>query len=175
MTSQHDGRLRGVLKAIAHRPTDGQPMTEVREILVLAGRGPEVENRKPGKREITLLSAESWAAACRDLGVELPWWYRRANLLIEGIDLSAAIGGTLSIGSIRIKVYGETKPCHIMDQQYGGLRQALVPNCRAGVHGQVLAGGIIRVGDPVTLRQLEQTGNPSPLEEGRAMGVPGIG
>jgi hypothetical protein len=54
------------------RRTDGQPMTEVGEVIVLAGRGPEVENRKPGKREITLLSAESWARACHDLGVDLP-------------------------------------------------------------------------------------------------------
>jgi MOSC domain-containing protein YiiM len=151
MTSPHDARPRGVLKAIAHRPTDGQPMTEVREIIVLAGRGPEVENRKPGKREITLLSAESWAAACRDLGVDLPWWRRRANLLIEGLDLSATIGRTLFIGSIRIQVHGETKPCGLMDQQHAGLRQALVPDCRGGVYGQVLAGGTIRVGDPVTL------------------------
>ena len=151
MKSPHDASPRGVLKAIAHRPTDGQPMTEVREIIVLAGRGPEVENRKPGKREITLLSAESWAATCRDFGVDLPWWYRRANLLIEGLDLSAAIGRTLSIGSIRIQVHGETKPCGLMDQQHAGLRQALVPDCRGGVYGQVLAGGTIRVGDLVTL------------------------
>jgi MOSC domain-containing protein YiiM len=151
MKSPHDGRPRGVLKAIAHRPTDGQPMTEVGEIIVLAGRGPEVENRKPGKREITLLSAESWAAACHDLGVDLPWWYRRANLLIEGLDLSATIGRTLSIGSIRIQVHGETKPCGLMDQQHAGLRQALVPDCRGGVYGQVLSGGTIRVGDLVTL------------------------
>ncbi len=151
MKSPHDGRPRGVLKAIAHRPTDGQPMTEVREIIVLAGRGPEVENRKPGKREITLLSAESWARACRDLGVDLPWWYRRANLLIEGLDLSTTIGRTLSVGSIRIQVHGETKPCGLMDQQHAGLRQALVPDCRGGVYGQVFTGGTIRVGDPVTL------------------------
>ena len=151
MTSPHDARPRGVLKAIAHRPTDGQPMTEVREIIVLAGRGPEVENRKPGKREITLLSAESWAAACCDLGVDLPWWYRRANLLIEGLDLSATIGRTLSIGSTRIQVHGETKPCGLMDQQHAGLRQALVPDCRGGVYGQVLAGGVIHVGDAITL------------------------
>jgi MOSC domain-containing protein YiiM len=151
MKSPHDARPRGVLKAIAHRPTDGQRMTEVREIIVLAGRGPEVENRKPGKREITLLSAESWAAACRDLGVDLPWWRRRANLLIEGLDLSATISRTLSIGSIRIQVHGETKPCGLMDQQHAGLRQALVPDCRGGVYGQVLTGGTIRVGDLVTL------------------------
>ena len=151
MNSPHDARSRGVLKAIAHRPTDGQPMTEARELVVLARRGPQVENRKPGKREITMLSAESWAQACRELGVDLPWWYRRANLLIEGLDLSAMIGRTLAVGSIRVQVYGETKPCGLMDQQHAGLRQALVPECRGGVYGRVLTGGTIRVGDLVTL------------------------
>lgn len=126
-------------------------MAEVGEIVVLPGRGPEIENRKPGKREITLLSAESWADACRELGVDLPWRLRRANLLIEGIDLSTTIGATLSIGPTRIQVHGETKPCGIMDQQYDGLRKALAPKCRGGVYGQVLVGGTIRVGDHVTL------------------------
>jgi len=146
-----NGQSKGVVKAIAYRPIDGRPMVEATEIAVLPGRGPEIENRKQGKREITLLSAESWAQVCRELGVELPWWSRRANLLTEGIDLSNTIGSTLSIGSIRIKVHGETKPCGIMDQQHAGLRKALAPNGRGGVYGQVLAGGTIRVGDHVTL------------------------
>jgi len=38
-----------------------------------------------------------------------------------------------------------------MDQQHAGLRQALVPDCRGGVYGQVLTGGTILVGDAVTL------------------------
>jgi len=150
MISQDNGCSRGILKAIAHRPTDGQVMAEITELSVLPGRGPETENRKPGKREITLLSAESWANACRELGVELPWWFRRANLLIEGMDLSTTIGATLSIGAIRIKVHGETKPCGLMDQQHNGLRKALTPNFRGGVYGQILIGGTIRVGDAAT-------------------------
>jgi MOSC domain-containing protein YiiM len=72
-------------------------------------------------------------------------------LLIGGLDLSATIGRTLSIGSTRIQVHGETKPCGLMDQQHAGLRQALVPDCRGGVYGQVLTGGTILVGDPVSL------------------------
>jgi len=142
---------RGIVKAMAHRPTDGQPMAETMEMTVVPGRGSDTENRKPGKREITLLSAESWAEACRELAVEVPWWFRRANLLIEGLDLSKTIGATLAIGSVRIKIHGETRPCGIMDQQHAGLREALGPDCRGGVYGQVLSGGTIRVGDPVTL------------------------
>jgi len=145
------GQCNGIVKVIAYRPIDGRPMAEVTEIAVLPGRGPDIENRKPGKREITLLSAESWAQVCGELGVKLPWLFRRANLLIEGIDLSTTIGATLAVGCVRIRVHGETKPCGIMDQQHDGLRKALAPDCRGGVYGQVLAGGTIRVGDPVAL------------------------
>jgi MOSC domain-containing protein YiiM len=55
----------------------------------------------------------------------------------------------LCIGDARIRLHGETRPCHIMDEQHDGLRRALEPDCRGGVFGQVLAGGVIRAGDRV--------------------------
>ena len=129
----------GVVRAIALRPEDSDPMTEVRECRVLAKRGIDLENRKHGKREVTFLSAEAWADTCRDLGADLPWHTRRANFLVDGLDLAGAIGKTLTVGSVRIHLHGETKPCKLMDEQHQGLRDALVPNCRGGVFGQVLS------------------------------------
>lgn len=139
----------GVLKGIAHRSTDGDPMREARDAVVLPGRGLEVENRKSGRREVTLLSAESWADVCRELGVSLPWYTRRANLLIEGMELSATIGGIIRIGAIEVRIHGESKPCNVMEAQQVGLRDALKPHCRGGVFGEVVRGGTIRVGDRV--------------------------
>jgi len=158
VTSSHpaSGRLRGV----AFRPTDGDPMTELQECHVVAGRGIDRENRKPGKREVTLLSAESWADACRELGIDLPWHARRANFLIEGLDLGALIGRTIAVGDMQVHIHGETKPCAIMDQARDGLRQALVPECRGGVFGQVLAGGLVRVNDPVAV--VDSAATPGP-------------
>ncbi len=149
MEPQNNGALRGVLKAIARRPTDGEAMVEVQEATVLLGRGIDTENRKPGKREITLVSAETWSQVCRELAAEIPWYSRRANLLLAGIDLSQTVGRTLTIGPVQLLVHGETKPCGIMDQQFEGLRRTLVPPFRGGVHAQVLVGGTIRVGDEV--------------------------
>ncbi len=142
-------QIHGMLRAIARRPTDGEPMVEVSTAELVPGRGITSENRKPGPREVTLLSVESWRNACQDLGTDLPWYLRRANLLIEGVDLAAAIGAELRVGAVRLKVHGETRPCGIMDQQQDGLKQALIPQCRGGVHAQVLEGGVIRVGDAV--------------------------
>lgn len=142
--------MKGMLLGIAYRPTDGDPMIEVDACRLIAGRGIDLENRKPGKREVTLLSRTLWADACRELGVELPWWTRRANFLVEGVDLSAWVGKTLGIGAARIRIHGETKPCRLMDAQYPGLREALQPAWRGGATGEVLVGGTVRVGDAVS-------------------------
>ena len=136
---------------IALRAADGDAMREVESADVLVGRGLAGENRRAGKREVTLLSAEAWQHVCDELDTSLPWTARRANLLVAGIDLQRAIGRTLAVGEVRIRIHGETKPCPIMDQQHAGLRASLVPDCRGGVHGQVLAGGTLRSGDSILL------------------------
>lgn len=141
----------GILRGIAVRPQDGDAMREVASCRVEPGRGIDLENRKPGKREVTLLSAEAWRDVCRELNTELPWHTRRANLLIEGLDLPATVGKTLRIGNVRILIHGETRPCGVMDQQYEGLRKTLKPDMRGGVHGEVLVGGALRVGDETTM------------------------
>ena len=151
MNKSNAARIRtiGLLRSIALRPTDGEPMRKTREAMVLPGRGIDAENRKQGKREVTLLSSESWTDVCLELGITLPWSIRRANLLVEGVDLGASIGKVLRIGAIEVQIHGETRPCGLMDQQYQGLREALIPHCRGGVFGEVLLGGTIRVGDRV--------------------------
>lgn len=148
MMTQHAS---GVVQAIAHRPTDGEPMREIAECRVLVGRGLDSENRPDGKRSVTLLSAESWGDVCRELGVPIPWHTRRANFLISGMDLASLIGRTITIGEIRVLIHAETKPCKLMDEQHFGLRETLVPHFRGGVYGQTLSEGTIRVGDQVML------------------------
>jgi len=126
-------------------------MAEAHECTLEAGRGLSAENRPSGKREVTLVSAESWRDVCRELGADVPWYFRRANLLVEGVNLAAAIGRSVHVGETEIRIHGETKPCKIMDAQHDGLREALVPECRGGVFGEVLKGGKIRVGDRVVV------------------------
>jgi MOSC domain-containing protein YiiM len=104
-------------------------------------------------RGLTLLSAEQWKDVTRELGVELPWHTRRANLLIDGVgSLNPWIGRTIEIGEVLLEVLGETEPCGMMERLHAGLRRTLEPDCRGGVHGRVLRGGTVRVGDPVILR-----------------------
>jgi MOSC domain-containing protein YiiM len=129
-------------------------MTEVDHCEVAAGRGITSENRKAGKREITLISKERWLQTCAELGSTLPWHTRRANLLIEGLDLALTIGQVVAIGdTVKIRIHGETKPCGIMDKQHGGLRKTLDPDFRGGVFGQVVTGGVLRVGATVGIAE----------------------
>ncbi|PCJ54349.1 MAG: hypothetical protein COA73_14405 [Candidatus Hydrogenedentota bacterium] len=102
-------------------------------------------------RRITLLSREKWEDTMGDLGEDLPWTARRANVLVEGIDLASCMGKSLQVGGITLKIMGETHPCGFMERACDGLYDALVPACRGGVHGSVEYGGKIAVGDTVSL------------------------
>ena len=75
----------------------------------------------------------------------------REAILIGSVLLGTAIiviiGNTIRLGEVKVKINAETKPCELMDQIHSGLREALGPDCRAGVYGQILEGGVIKVGD----------------------------
>lgn len=147
--SQPVGKATGTVRGIAHRPSDGEAMILADACKVRTQGCLDLENRKPGPRAITLLSREAWSDTCADLGADLPWKTRRANLLVAGIDLPSTIGKRVQIGEVRILVHGESKPCNLMDQQHAGLREALKPHGRGGVFGEILEGGTIRIGDAV--------------------------
>ncbi len=149
MTKPADPKTTGVITGIAMRPTKGAPLSEVEECRVLVNTGIEGENRPPGRRSVTFLSAEAWAKTCAEVGADLAWPLRRANFLVEGIELPPLIGRAILVGQVRVWIHDETKPCRLMDEQHDGLRAALKPDCRGGVFGQVLTEGTIRVGDRV--------------------------
>ncbi len=104
------------------------------------------DHKHGATRHVTLLCAEDWAAACRDLGREIDAVERRANVLLSGGDAGALIGATVRIGPVLLAIQKETSPCHVMDAAAPGLRKALTPACRAGVWGRVLEGGVLEPG-----------------------------
>lgn len=135
------------------RPAHRKPVREVDEALAIAGQGLQGDHADGGWRQVTLLAEESWRAACAALGPDavLPPLLRRANVLVAGVELGAAIGGQLRLGAVLVEVLGETRPCQLMDDSRAGLRAALKPERRGGVFGRILTGGVLRVGDVVTV------------------------
>jgi MOSC domain-containing protein YiiM len=142
------------LQGIAWRAGKRAPMQTPDSAKVLVESGVAGDSRgRPGPRQVTVLASAGWDAACAQAGVELPWHTRRANLLVDGLDLAGTTGKQLRIGRLCLEVTGELEPCSRMDEACPGLREALIPQWRGGVTCRVVAAGEIAVGDPVTLEE----------------------
>ncbi|MCW1383366.1 MOSC domain-containing protein [Novosphingobium sp. KCTC 2891] len=148
----------GLLKGIARHDRPRGPIETVSRVRVTEGEGVHGDLRgalrpgKTGKRQITLMEAESWTAAMAELGLDLPWRVRRANLLVEGLRLPREPGAIIRIGdTLRIRVTCECDPCNRMDEIAPGLKVALLPDWRGGVCGKVISDGDIAIGDEVRI------------------------
>ena len=107
-------------------------------------------------RQITLLSFHQWEKAMLELGAELDWTARRANILVEGYSFGPEdLGKKLLIGhgesAVWLEITGETTPCGRMDEVCLGLQSVLAKDWRGGVTCQVLSDGIIAMDDPVRI------------------------
>ncbi len=149
----------GRLIGMARRDAQRAPMETIESGRISVERGLEGDYRgirRPGKdpkRQVTLLAREAWDAACADLGRDVPWTFRRSNLLVESLDLPHEPGTIIAIGEVRLEMTIEIDPCQRMDEQAPGLQAALTPDWRGGVGCRVLSGGDIAVGDAIWIEQ----------------------
>jgi MOSC domain-containing protein YiiM len=142
----------GRLAGIARRDKKRASMETFESAVISEETGVANDFRgKPGPRQVTLLSAEVWENVCAQLGEELPWTTRRANLLVDGLELPRKAGDIITVGTARLLVTMEADPCSRMEEQCAGLKAALEPDWRGGVTCRVLQGGSVSIGDSVTL------------------------
>ena len=156
-------RVVGTIEAIAVRSCKNGPMEELPQAEARTGGGIEGDLPAPLDRGITLLSADQWEQVTRELDRDLPWHTRRANVLVSGPGLGRLIGQEIQVGSVRVAVTGETKPCKLMEQLCPGLRAALTPERRGGVHGRITQSGTLVIGDEIVL--LEEADHEAPTGE----------
>ncbi len=145
------------------RPSSRTPVRAVNSVIAVAGKGLQGDHAGGGNRQVTLIEKEAWLAACSEIQRDLDAGARRANVVVEGISLAAAIGRGIQIGDCVIQVIGETRPCKLMEDAASGLQNALSPECRGGVYGRIVEGGAIRVGDEVRAREAVSTEAPAAL------------
>jgi MOSC domain-containing protein YiiM len=150
----------GRLAGIARHAFPKAPMELVEAVEVTVDGGIHGDFRgavKPGgrgRRQVTLIERDDWDAAMAEVGHTIPWQERRANLLIEGLDLPQVPGVRLRIGSdVVVEVTRETDPCERMEALAPGLRAALTPDWRGGVCTRVKQGGHIALGDEIRIEE----------------------
>ncbi len=139
------GRVETIWIKRAHRG----PMDSAAEATLVAGQGVAGSVDRSRRRQVTLLESEAWAACMTELGVDNDPALRRANILLSGVQLADTRGRVLIVGETRLAIGGELTPCERMDEVTPGLKAALGLKWRGGVFAQVVAGGVIRVGDAV--------------------------
>jgi MOSC domain-containing protein YiiM len=122
-------------------------MDAVERADAIAGRG-LIGNADQGRRrQITIIDEAAWREAAAETGHDVDPSKRRANVMLRGIPLAESRGKLLRLGECFVRILGETRPCEQMEEAQAGLRKALSPNWRAGVFGEIVEGGAIRVGD----------------------------
>ena len=135
------------LMGIAIKPKRLQPMHTVAAVELSVALGLTGDCRgKPGPRQVTVLSQTAWRAACTELGVDLPWTTRRANLLVDDLPLLESAGSRIVIGQAVLEITGETEPCSRMEKAHSGLFEALKHDWRGGVCCKVIQGGALALG-----------------------------
>jgi MOSC domain-containing protein YiiM len=137
----------GTIAAIWIKRFRRGPMDSVHSAQLIAGRGIGGNANQGGRRQITLIDEAAWRAAMEVVGAEVDPSKRRANVMLRGIDLERSNGLFLRLGACVVRIYNETRPCERMDEAHPGLRDALRPHWRGGAFGEIVEGGIIRVGD----------------------------
>jgi MOSC domain-containing protein YiiM len=151
------GRVEGIFTA----SDAGQPMIPLAEARAVAGRGLEgdryssrtgyySETPSPGGgRELTLIEAEVLESLAAEHGIELTPRECRRNIVTRGIRLHDLIGRRFRVGELLCEGIRVCEPCVYLEQLTGKAVNAPLVH-RGGLRANILEGGTLRVGDPVT-------------------------
>lgn len=139
----------GKLEAIWLKRMRRGPMDPVERAMLKANQGLVGNANQGGKRQVTLIERESWERLMAEMGADLDPSARRANLLLSGIRLAHSHNRVLRIGNCQIQIWGETRPCEMLDDAWPGLKEAMLDNWAGGAFGVILNDGEIVVGDAV--------------------------
>ena len=143
----------GKIVGLCIRPGRRQTPEERPSLTIAPGTGVVDDHGTSEKRQITIMAQEAWNDAAGLVDGDPSWTTRRANVLVEGVDLeSLLLGGRLTLGECEISIVGETFPCDQMDEACDGLKNALLPETRGGVYGRIENAGTISVGDVAAVK-----------------------
>ena len=139
------GRLEQIWIKRAHRGRMDPTPSGVLE----AGKGLVGSANYGGRRHVTIISVERWAELMALLGADIDPSARRANLMVSGIELAETRDRVLRVGSCRLLIGGETRPCERMEEAHAGLQEAMRSRWGGGAWALVEHGGEVQVGNEV--------------------------
>jgi MOSC domain-containing protein YiiM len=143
----------GKIEAIWIKRAKKGPMDPVDRAQLIAGRGLVGNANQGGRRQVSFLDADLWERLMLEMEAAINPSQRRANILVRGLDLAKSRKRILCVGDCQIRIFCETKPCRQMDEVWPGLKSALYPDWGGGASGEVIAGGIINVGDEISWKE----------------------
>jgi MOSC domain-containing protein YiiM len=150
----------GQIAFIQISPKAGEKLVSVREVQAIAGQGLEGDRyfkkvgtystRPGGGREVTLIELESVEALKRDLKIELEPTQTRRNIVTRNVPLNHLVGRRFQVGTeVTLQGVRLCEPCDYLESlTMKGVREGLLH--RAGLRADIVHGGTIRIGDPIT-------------------------
>ena len=141
-------------------PATTEELVSVREVQAVAGEGLVGDRyfKKIGTysnvagtgRQVTLIELESVEALKRDLKIDLKPTQTRRNIVTSDVPLNHLVNRQFRLGT-EVVLHGMRlcEPCeHLESLTVRGVREGLLH--RAGLRADIIRGGTIRVGDPIT-------------------------
>jgi MOSC domain-containing protein YiiM len=150
-----------VLAAIYIAPDAAAPVISLDHVEAVPGKGLAGDRYADGRgtwsstpgtgREVTLVESEAIHALARDHGIHIEPGQARRNLLTRGVALNDLIGREFDVGEVRLVGMRSCDPCAHLAELAGepGLVRGLAR--RGGLRAEIVGGGILRVGDPITI------------------------
>jgi len=140
--------------------TGAAPMQTCDWVEAIAGRGIAGDryfnglgtySNHPGSgRQVTLIESEAIIALARDYGIELAGGFARRNLVTHGVALNHLVEKTFTVGAVSLRGMRLCEPCsHLEKLTHRGAMGGLIH--RGGLRAEIISGGIIRIGDSITL------------------------
>ncbi len=143
-----EGRIEAIFIAAEH----GQLPHEVESVRAVAGKGLEgnryFDTGRP-EQELTLIEAEQIERAAVEDDFEVDPAATGRNVLTRGVDLNSLVGKRFRVGELECRGIELCEPCTTFEGNTApGAIKVFVH--RAGLNAEILVGGHLRLGDPVT-------------------------
>jgi MOSC domain-containing protein YiiM len=150
----------GFVVSLHIAPTGAGVIQNRDQVEAIAGRG-LIDDRyfagigtyshDPGSgRHVTLIEIEALEGLKRDYGIDIAPGKSRRNIVTRDMALNHLVDREFFIGKVRLRGTRLCEPCAHLERltEHGALR-GLVH--RGGLRSEILSGGAIHVGDPITL------------------------